>query len=196
MAAQSADRTESSEDLAYGGIVIIVARWVLVAAGLGLALWNPTGLLELQVAIVAILSLAVGNFALHMQTLTRGPLLPWVVRAASAADLGAISLLLYAGGSDPEVPYVFYLPALLAIAVTFRTEFTAGYTAAAIAAYASITLVIAPDTEPIALLTHLLMLAAVATCGNVYWRLERDRRRGPAAVLQTERVDVAPATAG
>lgn len=177
-------RTEYDDDLAHGAIVIIAARWVLAASGLVLALWNPSGLAQLQVAIVLILALAIGNFALHMQIVTRGPLVARVVYAASAADLVIISTLIVVSGGYPSEAYVFYLPALLAISVTFRTPIAALYTGAAIVAYAAIAAAeIVPgaeaDTiadEAIAPLTELLMLAGVAVCGNVYWRLERQRR--------------------
>ena len=86
---------------------------------------------------MVILGLAVANFALQMQILTRGPLMERVVYAASVADLAAISLLLVVSGGFPAIPYVFYLPALMAIAVTFRTAATAMYAGATVVTYAS-----------------------------------------------------------
>ncbi len=181
-------RARDVDDIAHGAMVIIAARWVLVAAGLVLALWNPAGLVQLQVAIVLILAVAVGNFALHMQILTRGPLMKRVVYAASAADVAVISTLIMVAGDYPAAPYAFYLPAILAIGVTFRSTVAAIYAGAAIAIYGLIALAaIAPESgstpstgDSISLLTELLMLAGVAACGNVYWRLER-RRRGEGA---------------
>ncbi len=169
-------RVESDDDLAHGQSVIIAARWILVVAGLVLAIWNPGGLVELQVAIVVILGLALGNFALHTQVLGKGPSMARVVYAASVADLAAISLLIISGGGFPAAPYVFYLPALLAISVTFRTEVMALYTAAALGAYGLIAVVTASGGDLLTVLIELLVLAAVPVCGNVYWRLERDRR--------------------
>ena len=170
----------SDDDLAHGATVIIAARWVLVAAGLVLALWNPGELVQLQVAIVLILAIAVSNFAFQMQLLTRGPLVARVVYAASVGDLVVISMLIVVGGGYPAAPYVFYLPALLAIGVTFRTPVAALYTGAAIIGYGLIAAasaeVAADANQAVAVLTELLMLAAVAVCGNVYWRLERQRR--------------------
>lgn len=176
---KSMARMDSDKELAHGEGVIIAARWILVAAGLTLALWNPAGLVQLQVAIVLILGLAVVNFALHMQIRTKGSLMTPVVYATSAADLVAISLLIIAGGGFPATPYVFYLPALLAISVTFRTQVTALYTAAAVIAYGLIALVTAAQSDVLPVLLQMLMLAAVPVCGNVYWRLERDRRQAP-----------------
>ena len=170
---------ESDKELAHGEGVIIAARWILVAAGLVLALWNPAGLIQLQIAIVLILGLAVVNFALQMQVRTKGPLMARVVYATSAADLVAISLLIIAADGFPATPYVFYLPALLAISVTFRTPVTALYAAASIVAYGLIALATAAESDLLPVLLQLLILAAVPVCGNVYWRLERDRRLSP-----------------
>jgi hypothetical protein len=34
------------------------------------------------------------------------------------------------------------------------------------------------------LVTRLLILAGVAICGNMYWRIERDRRQAAAKVME------------
>lgn len=169
----SADR-----ELVHGERVIIAARWILVVAGLALALWNPAGLVQLQIAIVVILGLAVGNFALQMNMITKGSLLSPIVYAASVADLVAISLLIAAAESIPAEAYVFYLPALLAVSVTFPPLATAGYTLGAMVTYGAIAVATAPPTleAGLTIAIELLILAAVPICGHVYWRLERDRR--------------------
>ena len=206
MSTNEVERPDSDRELAYGEGVIIAARWMLVVAGLVLALWNPAGLIQLQAAIVVILGLAVANFALQAQLLTRGPLMARVVYAASVADLAAISLLLIVSGGFPAIPYVFYLPALMAIAVTFRTAVTAIYTAATAVTYALIAVAAASRVpvsgdvtisrdDIVTVLIHTLMLGAVAVCGNVYWRLERDRRRGTPPRAAHEAVAVEPVAA-
>ncbi len=193
---------DPADELIHGESVIIAARWVLVVAGLLLALWNPGGLVQLQVAIVVILAVAIGNFALHMHVVTRGKLLARIVYAASVADLAAISLLIVSGGGVPSAPFVFYLPALLAISVTFRTELTGLYTLGAVCTYGAIAIVTAHPDALLPVLIQILMMAAVPICGNVYWRLERDRRRQitaagrpDAAARETDSMPVpAPAT--
>ena len=177
MFARTEQWQKSDSDLAHGQVVIIAARWILVAAGLVLALWNPGGVLELQITTVPVLGLAVGNFALHMQVATRGPLLAAVVYAASLVDLAAISMLIVVVDGFPAVPYVFYFPALLAISVTFRSPITALYVAATVGVYGLIAAATATRSDLETVLLQVLMLAAVPVCGNVYWRLERDRRR-------------------
>ncbi len=123
------DRGENSEDLRSGQDVVIAARWILVAAGLMLALWSPTSLADLRVHIVVILALAVANFYLHSQVLMRKPVLAPVAYAASAVDILAISLIVIAGDGYLSPLFVFYLPAVLAISVAYRTEAALAFTA-------------------------------------------------------------------
>ena len=170
-------RGNDEEDLANGQQVVIAARWVLVAAGLMLALWNPADLVDLRIQIMVILGLAVANFYLHAQLLMRKPVLTPIAYAASATDIAAISLIVLAGDGFGSHLFVFYLPAVLAISVAFNTGATMAFTGAAVLMYAMIG---APDidgsTGAVALM-RVLIIVGVAVCGNTYWRMERDRRR-------------------
>ena len=73
MVNNSTNRSETADDLAHGQVVIIAARWVLVVAGLILALWDPAPIAELRFQIVFILGLAMVNFYLQAQVLMRRP---------------------------------------------------------------------------------------------------------------------------
>ena len=171
-------RFESPEELGHGQVVVVAARWILVGAGLLLALWNPDAMGELRVQIMLIVGLAVGNFFLHSQILMKRPVAAAIAYGASAADIAVISLIVIAAGGLESGLYVFYFPALLALSVAFRTEVTYTFAGAAIAAYGLIASVsLAGGDEGAVLITRMLMLAAVAVCGNIYWRTERDRRR-------------------
>jgi len=170
------DEHGNAKDIAHGLPVIVFARWILVVAGLVLTAWNPPSLAEFQVSIVLILGLAVGNFFLHAQLLRQRPVNAAVVYAASAADLIIVSTILIVSGNFPSTLVVFYLPALLAIAVTFSTRATLLYTVAVLATYGLVAVTkVGPELAG-AVLTHVLILTAVPVCGNVYWRMERDRR--------------------
>jgi hypothetical protein len=168
-----------SADLQHGQAVIVTARWLLVGAGLLLALWNPGSVGELRVQLGSVLLLAGANFALHAQLLMRRPLLEGVIYAASLADLALISILILSKGGFRSELYVFYFPALLALAVAFPRAVTLTVTAATLVVYGLIGLATAPpgDGSLQAILTRLLMLAAVATCGQLYQRVEARRRR-------------------
>jgi len=156
--------------------VIIAARWILVLAGLMLAVWDPAEIGELRMQIILILGLAGANFYLHAQILTRKPLLPAVALAASAADIAVISLIIIAQGGDSSL-FVFYFPALLVISLAFRPLVTLTFAGVAIAVYGMIFAANFPDVDGQIVVTRVLMMAGVAVCGAVYWRLEGDRRR-------------------
>ena len=179
------NQSDSTEDLAHGQVVIIAARWILVVAGLMLALWNPEAMGELQVSIVLILGLAMANFFLHSQVLQRRRVRPNVAYGASAADIAVISLVLIVGGGFDTIPYVFYFPALLALSVAFPTKVTMAFTAATVAVYGLVSLATAAESQAPTVVTQMLMLGAVAVCGNVYWRIEGDRRRTAAETRET-----------
>ena len=178
------DWNEGADDLTYGQGVIIAARWILVAAGLMLAFWNQDDIGQLRFQIVLVLGLSVANFYLHSQVLMRKPSVPAVVLGASAADIAVISLIVVTQGGFASNLYVFYFPALLALSVTFRTEATIAFAAVTVAIYAAIAspAIVADDGQ--VLVTRLLILAAVALCGNMYWRIERDRRQAAAKVRE------------
>ena len=184
------NRAESGDDLAHGQIVIITARWILVVAGLMLALWNPESLGKLQVSILLILGLAAANFFLHGQVLMRRPVSTQVAYAASAADIAVISLILIVGGGFNTNPYVFYFPALLALSVAFLTRVTVAFVGAAIAIYGLVSISTAGGSEAATAVTQMLMLAAVAVCGNVYWRSECSRRIAAAETQQVQMTQV------
>lgn len=184
--------TDVSEDLAHGQFVIIAARWILVLAGLVLTLWLPGEIGDLRVQIVTLLLLAVVNFYLHAQLLMRRPTADAVAYLASAADLVVITLLVMQGGPSGSNLYIFYFPAIVALSVAFPTELVLSYAGTTILVYASV-YVYDLDVDPTSaqgqvLVARLLMIAAVAVCGNVYWRIENRRRRGIHGVLDTQRV--------
>ncbi len=167
---------ESTDDLAYGQVVIIAARWVLIVAGLVLALWITDDTSNLAVQLVVILGLAVGNFYLHSQVLQRRPAMSAVVYAASAGDLTVISLLVGMGGGLESGLFVFYFPAILALSVAFHPRVTAFFAGTTILVYGVIGASTLSGASGEVLVTRLIMLAAVAVCGSIYWQIERSRR--------------------
>jgi hypothetical protein len=169
---------EPSEDLHHGQIVIIAARWILVGAGLLLAFWNPDAVGELRVQLMLILGLAVANFFLHSRVLMGRQVVPAVAYLASAVDIGVISMIVAVGGGFDSGAYVFYFPALLVLSVAYRTEVTLLFAGAVMVLYgliASAGIVGAEDGATV--VTRIMILAAVAVCGNVFYRSEQDRRK-------------------
>jgi len=93
--------------------VTVAARWLLVAAGVALALVAPASP-ELVRAQVVVLLLAVCNFGLrHAQILRRQLTLAAIAYAASAADIAIITALVAVNGGYASGLYVFYFPAIL-----------------------------------------------------------------------------------
>ncbi len=174
-------QTSPSEDLAHGQVVIVTTRWILILAGLLLSFWNPDPdkINQLRVTVVVILALAVANFYLHAQLLMRRPAMDPIVYAASAADLAVISLLVIVQGGFSSNLFIFYYLAFLAFSVAFSTSMTIIYAGSAMVLYwlISLSAAMASESDLQVLIARLIMLAAVAICGNLYWRIEGDRRR-------------------
>jgi hypothetical protein len=177
-----------SEDLAYGQTVLVWARWILIGTGLLLSFWSPKDLTTLQVQLAAIIALAFGNFYLHVQLLRGHPALDYVVYAASLADITVVTALVLVQNGYPSPVFIFYFAAIVGISVAFPTWVTAGYTAIVVGVYGMICLATAPVEDLPAVFTRLLMIAAVALCGNVFARSEA-KRRADAIRIHTEMQD-------
>lgn len=177
------------QELAHGQIVIVAARWVLVGAGLGLAMWNPVGIGPLRLQVLVLLLIAVGNFFLHAQLLRRRLALEPIAYAASAADLAVITILIASQDGFTSDLFVFYFPAILALAVAFRSSITAIYVGATMLFYGAISFgTLGSEThssDAQTVVVRLVMICAVAVCGALYQQLESDRRKrsGPGRPL-------------
>lgn len=177
-----------SEDLAYGQTVLVWARWILIGTGLLLSFWSPKDLTTLQVQLAAIIALAFGNFYLHVQLLRGHPALDNVVYGASLADIAVVTALVLVQTGYPSPVFIFYFAAIVGISVAFPTWMTAGYTALVIGMYGIICLATAPIEDYPVVFTRLLMIAAVAVCGNVFARGE-GKRRADAIRIHNEMLD-------
>jgi len=173
-----------SDDLVFGQTVLVWARWILIGTGLVLSFWTPTDLLTLQVQLAAIILLAFGNFYLHVQLLRGHPAIDNVVYAASIGDLGVVTALVIVQGGYSSPVFIFYFAAVVGISVAFPTLLTAAYTAIVIGGYGTICLATAPSDELPAVFIRLLMIAAIAVCGNLFARNESHRRQDAIRIHQ------------
>lgn len=165
------------DELLHGQVVIIIARWILVLAGLLLAMWNPASLAELRIEILVLLCVAVVNFYLHLHLVVQRHSDPLMVYGASAIDLAVVTLLIMVQGGYDSNLYIFYYPAVLGYALAFPRTLTAFYTGGAVVAYGLIGLGTSGSVADMQdVVVRLLMLAAVAACGTIYQRIETDRR--------------------
>jgi hypothetical protein len=177
-----------SEDIAYGQTVLVWARWILIGTGLLLSFWSPKDLTTLQVQLAAIIALAFGNFYLHVQLLRGHPALDNVVYAASLADITVVTALVLVQNGYPSPVFIFYFAAIVGISVAFPTWMTIGYTSLVIGIYGFLCVASAPVEDLPAVFTRLLMIAAVALCGNVFARSEA-KRRADAIRIHAETLD-------
>lgn len=169
------------EDLAYGQIVIVTARWILTLSALFLALWNADDIAQLRLQIIVLFLLAGGNFYLHSQILMRRPVTPKLVYMASAGDLAVITILIIRASGFDSGSYVYYFPAILAFSVAFPSKLTSTYVGGVIVAY-SIISILTPgfdfnSSNFSILVIRLLMISAIGITGNRYWQIEGTRRQ-------------------
>lgn len=168
------------EDLQYGLIVIVTARWALALTALLLLLWKPPGLLGLQLGVLLILALVTVNFFLHAQILRQRPISTGLSYLMSLADLGVISLMVGIRGGFQAYTFVYYYPAILAYSLLFPGGVTLLLTGGAAAAYALNSLA-TPEIsfesviDQQILVSRLLVMVAVAYLGYRY-RLVEERR--------------------
>jgi hypothetical protein len=180
-------KREAAEDIFFGQVVMIWARWFLIAAGTIFFLWTAKQTTELALGVLPIVALMAVNFYLHGRYILERPSNTLQIIAASAIDIGLISAIVLlwhpstvAGGTGLASPFfVFYYPALLALAFVLPRRLTVLITTATAAIY---TLICLPDLTSITnakiLVLRLATMAAMGGLGTYYWRIQRDRRRG------------------
>jgi hypothetical protein len=178
------ERETPLDDLRQGHTVIIAARWMLVAAGLGFVLYRPKSPLDVTIGILSVLGLAIVNFWLHTRPLTNRPVEPFWAYLASAADVAVISGLMLMTGSVASKSYVFYYPAVLAYSLVFPLGVSASLSAAVLA-FVFATGVIDGMDERI-LVARLATLAVTAFIGWRY-RVVEEKRRDRRALASSTR---------
>jgi hypothetical protein len=183
-AARSLER-EAAEDVFFGQVVMIWARWFLIAAGAVFFLWTAHGSTQLALGVLPIAGLMAMNFYLHGRYFLERPSNLLQITTASVLDLALISaiVVLWHNGhgvqSGFQSPFfIFYYPVLLSFAFVLPRRVTVTYTGATVAIYAAVCL---PGLGSLAdakvLVLRLVTMAAMGGLGTFYWRIQRDRRR-------------------
>jgi hypothetical protein len=165
--------------LAEGQMVIIIARWVLVLTSLFLILADTKSVTfnTTRFEIMVVLLLAVSNFYLVAQVITKRQTLDVVIYGMSLADLAVISVVIIAQGGFSSNVYTYYFPAMLAFSLAFPMLELYLYLGATVSIYSFISLFTLQNVDDIqTLLVRMLMLTAIAVCGNHFAQLERSRR--------------------
>jgi hypothetical protein len=177
----------ATHSVRHGHIVLVVAKWMLVVAGLVLTLWAPSSVGDLKIQILALMLLAIQNFYYHAQIMRKRPIPDLVAYASSATDLAVITVLVAMGGDFSSNLFVFYYPALAAAALAFHQEAAALFATTAIALYAAISVAgiageSVNDSDAQTLLVRLIVMAGIAFCGVAFTRIESSRRERAALI--------------
>jgi hypothetical protein len=165
--------------LAEGQMVIIVARFVLVLACLFLILMDQKSVSfnVIRFEIMVVLLLAVSNFFLVAQVLTKRKTLDLILYGMSIADLAVITIVIIVQGGFKSDVYTFYFPAMLAFALAFPMLELYVFLGGTVFLYSFISLFTLNSVDDIqTLLVRVLMLTAVAVCANHFAQIERNRR--------------------
>jgi hypothetical protein len=176
----STNKSTPANSVADSQMIIIVARWVLVLSGLFLTLCDTqsVSMNTIRFEIMVILLLAVSNFYLVAQVLAKRPTLDTVIYGMGIADIAVITLIIIAQQGFASNVYTFYFPAMLAFSVVFPTVELYVFLGATLGAYGFIGLLTLQTTDDFqTLIIRLLMLTAVAVCGNYFARIERNRHK-------------------
>jgi hypothetical protein len=181
---------EAAEDVFFGQVVMIWARWFLIAAGSVFFLWTAKDTTQLALGVLPIVGLMAVNFYLHGRYFLERPSNPLQITTASVVDVALVSAIVMLWHSSAGVGtglaspfFVLYYPVLLAFAFVLPRRLTTIFTGATAAAYLAIC---APDVHALAdaktLVLRLVTMAAMGGLGTFYWRIQRNRRRGSVEV--------------
>ncbi len=186
-------KTVSKEDLQdvwYGQVVVILARWFVIGAGLMLTLWRADQIEDITGVIYPLIGLVGLNFFLHGRILTGSPIRRELILISSVIDVALISSIVgmasWKAESGIDNPfYVFYYPVLLAFALVFPWRLAIPFGAAVIAVYASIVVAsgLGPETMQAyeTLVARGVTMASMVLLGSLYWRIQRSWRHGQVA---------------
>lgn len=176
---------EAAEDIFFGQLVIIYARWFVVIAMTILVLWSSETLNQMIIGIALVTPLIVLNFFVHGRYLMEKPANRMLLILLGVVDALVISLIIaFWPGSKGLFSqfYVFYFPIILAFAFVFSGRLSAIYTLFTLLLYSATCVVFSPeflnDTVEIErLVIRLITLAAMGMIGVYYYRIQRRRRR-------------------
>lgn len=176
---------EAAEDIFFGQVVIVWARWFVILAATILVLWSATTASQLTTAILLVIALMAINFFVHGRYLMERPANRIFLQAMSLLDLVVISAIVafWQGTGGLSSPfYIFYFPMLLAFAFVFTPRATVTYTVLTVATYVATCLAVNASFvgnvgDVKSLIMRLVALVAMGGLGTYYWRIQRERRR-------------------
>ena len=176
---------EAAEDIFFGQLVIIYARWFVVIAMTILVLWSSDTLNQMIIGIALVVPLIALNFFVHGRYLMEKPANRMLLILLAIIDALVISMIIAFWPGDKGLFsqfYVFYYPIILAFAFVFPGRLSAIYTLFTLILYSATCVAFSPvfladTTEIERLVIRLITLAATGMIGVYYYRIQRSRRR-------------------
>lgn len=186
----NAPTREAAEDIYFGQIVIIWARWFVILAAAVLALWSSDDTGELGKRALLVVVLMGVNFFLHGRSISGKPANLSLLLVTSLIDLvivGSMVAFWSDAGIESEL-YVLYYPIVFAFALVFPQRLTTVFSLLALATYAAICILadtgmVTDSGDAKALVMRLITIGATAALGTYYWRIQRQRRRTAADAM-------------
>ena len=175
--ASESARIEAQEDIFYGQIVCIAARWCLIAGAIFLTLYHANNVGSMEKALIPLLLLVAANFFLQARYAMRLPANALLLHVGAFFDLAVVTVLITTGHPDF---FVLYYPVARAYALVFVRKLTLIFTAVMGIVYTTVSLMLPPgiqfngDEETLAI--QLVTLLATALLATMYWRIQRTRR--------------------
>jgi hypothetical protein len=188
MQSQRNSAQEAAEDIFFGQLVIIYARWFVIVAMVVLALWSTSSIPQLVGAVMFIVPLMIINFFVHGRYLMEKPVNKMLLTILSVVDILVITMLILfwpnAKGIESQF-YIFYYPLVLAFAFVSLARNSIIYTVFSLLLY-TVACVVNPDIAINSiwlerLTIRLITMAAMGVLGSYYWRIQRTRLRDTAS---------------
>ena len=176
---------ERAEDIFFGQMVIIAARYFLIAGLVAVLLSSVSSSTQMALIAVPVIVFLAMNFFLHARYLTEQPANLALVVLTSVVDLVLVTgMVIFAPGEHGlgSPFFVLFYPLILAFAFVVPRRIEVLYTGLAMLLCAGSALIVAPGilTDTLELKQLVLRLITLAACGgiaNFYWRTLRERRR-------------------
>jgi hypothetical protein len=177
---------EAAEDVFFGQIVIIWARWFLIFAGGIITLWSAKDMLQFSLSILTLLVLMGMNFFSHARYLTGKPINKSLLLLANLVDIGVITVLVAFWSDQTGLNsnfYILYYPVLFAWALVFSPSITSLFSLITLTAYCA-TCLLRTDSPLMfsvagfeLLCIRVITLGAMGGLGTYYYRHQRDSLR-------------------
>ena len=134
-------RIEAQEDIFYGQIVCIAARWCIIAGSIFLALFHADNIGAMERSLIPLLILVAANFFLQGRYMMRLPANALLLQLLSFVDLAVITVIVMNG--NPEF-FVLYYPVVLAYAMVFVRRLALIFTGVLAIGYTAVSVLVAP----------------------------------------------------